>query len=71
MKTRHNEVAPGQYEIAPLFEQSHIASDHQMLTMETIKRVAQRHGASVGVAIVARAPGADRDGTIMHDRVGY
>ena len=44
VKTRHNEVAPGQYEIAPLFEQSHIASDHQMLIMETLKRVAPRHG---------------------------
>ena len=34
VKTRHNEVAPGQYEIAPLFEPSHIASDHQMIIME-------------------------------------
>src|ERR671933_1779036 len=44
VKTRHNEVAPGQYEIAPLFEPSHIASDHQMLIMETLKRVAPRYG---------------------------
>ncbi|MDQ2669992.1 MAG: glutamine synthetase III [Gemmatimonadota bacterium] len=44
VKTRHNEVAPGQYEIAPIFEASHIASDHQMLLMETLKRVAPRHG---------------------------
>ena len=44
VKTRHNEVAPGQYEIAPLFEVSHVASDHQMVLMETIKRVAPRHG---------------------------
>jgi glutamine synthetase len=44
VKTRHNEVAPGQYEIAPLFEASHIASDHQMLLMETLKRVAPRYG---------------------------
>ena len=44
VKTRHNEVAPGQFEIAPLFEESHIASDHQMLLMETLRRVAPRHG---------------------------
>ncbi len=44
VKTRHNEVAPGQYEIAPLFEVAHVASDHQMVLMETIKRVAPRHG---------------------------
>jgi glutamine synthetase len=44
VKTRHNEVAPGQYEIAPIFEASHVASDHQMLLMETLKRVAPRHG---------------------------
>jgi glutamine synthetase len=44
VKTRHNEVAPGQYEIAPLFETSHLASDHQMLTMEALKRVARRFG---------------------------
>ncbi|MEI2719443.1 MAG: hypothetical protein V9E87_04800 [Gemmatimonadales bacterium] len=44
VKTRHNEVAPGQYELAPLFEVSHIASDHQMVTMEILRRVAERHG---------------------------
>src|SRR4051794_22051423 len=42
VKTRHNEVAPGQYEIAPLFETSHLASDHQMILMETLKRIAPR-----------------------------
>jgi glutamine synthetase len=47
VKTRHNEVAPGQYEIAPLFEPSHLASDHQMLLMETLKRVAPRFGLAV------------------------
>ena len=44
VKTRHNEVAPGQYEIAPLFETSNLASDHQMIMMETLKRVAPRFG---------------------------
>ena len=43
VKTRHNEVAPGQYEIAPIFETANIAADHQMVVMEVLKRVAQRH----------------------------
>jgi glutamine synthetase len=44
VKTRHNEVAPGQFELAPIFETANIACDHQMLVMETLKRVAPRHG---------------------------
>jgi len=44
IKTRHNEVAPGQYEIAPTFETANLATDHQMLTMETLRKVAARHG---------------------------
>jgi glutamine synthetase len=44
IKTRHNEVAPGQFEVAPLFETANIACDHQMLVMETLRRVALRHG---------------------------
>ena len=43
-KTRHNEVAPGQFEIAPVFERSNLAADHQQLLMVTLKRVAQKHG---------------------------
>jgi glutamine synthetase len=43
-KTRHNEVAPGQFEIAPVFERSNIASDHQQLLMTTMKKVATKHG---------------------------
>ena len=43
-KTRHNEVAPGQFEIAPMFERSNVATDHQQLLMVTLKRVAQKHG---------------------------
>jgi glutamine synthetase len=43
-KTRHNEVAPGQFEIAPMFERANVASDHQQLLMVTFKRVAQQHG---------------------------
>lgn len=44
IKTRHNEVAPSQFEIAPIFENAVIAADHNTLTMEVIKRVANRHG---------------------------
>jgi glutamine synthetase len=44
VKTRHNEVAPGQYEIAPIFETSNIAADHQQLTMLTLQRVARKYG---------------------------
>jgi glutamine synthetase len=43
-KTRHNEVAPGQFEIAPLFEKANLAHDHQQLMMTTLQRVAQRYG---------------------------
>jgi glutamine synthetase len=44
VKTRHNEVAPSQYEIAPLFEDSNLATDHQMLIMEILKRTAPKYG---------------------------
>src|SRR5262245_15714320 len=44
VKTRHNEVAPGQFELAPIFETANVACDHQMLVMETLKRVAPRYG---------------------------
>jgi glutamine synthetase len=44
VKTRHNEVAPSQYEIAPIFEDSNLATDHQMLTMETLRRTADKYG---------------------------
>ena len=43
-KTRHNEVAPGQFELAPMFENGNVAADHQQLTMVTLKRVAERYG---------------------------
>ena len=43
-KTRHNEVAPGQFELAPMFERSNVAADHQQLLMTTLKKVAQKHG---------------------------
>jgi glutamine synthetase len=44
VKTRHNEVAPSQYEIAPVFENANVATDHQMMMMETLKRSAPKFG---------------------------
>jgi len=44
VKTRHNEVAPSQYEIAPIFENANLATDHQMMTMETMRRTAPKFG---------------------------
>jgi len=44
VKTRHNEVAPSQYEIAPVFENANVATDHQMMMMETLKRTAPKFG---------------------------
>ncbi|MGH9204674.1 MAG: glutamine synthetase III, partial [Vicinamibacterales bacterium] len=44
IKTRHNEVAPSQFELAPIFESANVATDHQMMTMETLKRIAPRYG---------------------------
>ena len=43
-KTRHNEVAPGQFEIAPMFERANVAADHQQLLMTTFKTIAKKHG---------------------------
>ncbi|NOT10693.1 MAG: glutamine synthetase type III [Methylococcaceae bacterium] len=43
-KTRHNEVAPGQFEIAPFFESANVATDHQQLLMTVLKNTAKRHG---------------------------
>ncbi|MGB7219048.1 MAG: glutamine synthetase III [Vicinamibacterales bacterium] len=44
VKTRHNEVAPSQYEIAPVFENANVATDHQMMVMETLRRIAPKYG---------------------------
>jgi len=43
-KTRHNEVCPAQFEIAPVFEELNLAVDHNMITMETLSKVAEKHG---------------------------
>ena len=42
-KTRHNEVAPGQFELAPVYEEANIACDHNMLTMNMMRHMAARH----------------------------
>lgn len=64
VKTRHNEVAPGQYEIAPQFETSNIACDHQMVMMETLRRVAPRYGLR---AILHEKPFAGLNGSGKHN----
>ncbi|MBF2055853.1 MAG: glutamine synthetase III [Cyanobacterium sp. T60_A2020_053] len=43
-KTRHNEVAPGQFELAPFFESANVATDHQQLTMTILRKMAKKHG---------------------------
>jgi glutamine synthetase len=47
VKTRHNEVAPSQYEVAPIFENANVATDHQMMTMEALRRIAPKYGLAV------------------------
>ncbi len=64
VKTRHNEVAPGQYEIAPLFETTNIAVDHQMVVMSVIKKVAEKYGM---VAILHEKPFARVNGSGKHN----
>jgi glutamine synthetase len=63
VKTRHNEVAPGQFELAPVFETANIAADHQMLVMETLRKVAHRHGLA---AILHEKPFAGINGSGKH-----
>ncbi|KAJ1865327.1 hypothetical protein LPJ73_000031 [Coemansia sp. RSA 2703] len=47
IKTRHNEVAPGQFEVAPIFEEASVAVDHNLLTMDILHKVAHRHNLRV------------------------
>ena len=61
--TRHNEVAPGQYEIAPIYETANVAADHQQLIMTTIKSVARKHKL---VAILHEKPFAEVNGSGKH-----
>ncbi|MFW0785364.1 glutamine synthetase III [Gordonia sp. CPCC 206044] len=62
-KTRHNEVAPGQFEIAPIFERANLAHDHQQLMMTTMKKVAERYGM---VCLLHEKPFAGVNGSGKH-----
>ena len=64
VKTRHNEVAPGQYEIAPIFENSNVGSDHQQLTMQLMQSVARRYGL---VCLLHEKPFAGVNGSGKHN----
>lgn len=63
VKTRHNEVAPGQFEIAPLFESANIATDHQQLLMTTLRRTAEKYGM---VCLTHEKPFAGVNGSGKH-----
>ena len=63
-KTKHNEVAPAQHELAPIFNTTNIANDHNQLTMETMKKVALRHGL---VCLLHEKPFAGVNGSGKHN----
>src|SRR5271163_115511 len=62
-KTRHQEVAPGQFELAPMFENGNLAADHQQLTMSLMKRVAEKYGM---VCLLHEKPFAGVNGSGKH-----
>ncbi|MCZ4491620.1 MAG: glutamine synthetase type [Conexibacter sp.] len=64
VKTRHNEVAPAQYELAPIFENSNVGSDHQQLTMQIMQNVARRYGF---VCLLHEKPFAGVNGSGKHN----
>jgi glutamine synthetase len=64
IKTRHNEVAPNQYEIAPIFENSNVGSDHQHLTMQVLENTARRYGL---VCLLHEKPFAGVNGSGKHN----
>ncbi|HEY7256281.1 MAG TPA: glutamine synthetase III [Solirubrobacterales bacterium] len=64
VKTRHNEVAPNQYEIAPVFENSNVGSDHQQLMMQVMEAVARRYGL---VCLLHEKPYAGVNGSGKHN----
>jgi len=64
IKTRHNEVAPNQYEVAPVFENSNVGCDHQQLTMQVMQSVARRYGL---VALLHEKPFAGVNGSGKHN----
>jgi glutamine synthetase len=63
-KTKHNEVAPAQHELAPIFTTTNIATDHNQLTMETMKKIALRHGL---VCLLHEKPFAGINGSGKHN----
>ena len=63
-KTKHNEVAPAQHELAPIFNTANIATDHNQLIMDTLKKVAQRHGL---VCLLHEKPFAGLNGSGKHN----
>ena len=63
-KTRHNEVAPNQFELAPIFEETNLAVDHNMLLMSMMKRVARKHGFRV---LLHEKPFAGINGSGKHN----
>ena len=63
-KTRHNEVAPAQFEIAPIFEEQNLAVDHNMLTMDVLQMVAARHNL---VCLLHEKPFAGVNGSGKHN----
>ena len=63
-KTQHNEVAPAQHELAPIYETANIAVDHNQLVMETMKKVADRHGMT---CLLHEKPFAGVNGSGKHD----
>lgn len=64
VSTRHNEVAPGQYEVAPFFEELNIANDHNQLLMDIMRKVAERHNLKV---LFHEKPFAGLNGTGKHN----
>src|SRR3712207_227891 len=64
VKTRHNEVAPNQYELAPIFENSNVSSDHQQLTMQILQNVARNYGL---VCLMHEKPFAGVNGSGKHN----
>ncbi|MEO7922155.1 MAG: glutamine synthetase III [Chitinophagaceae bacterium] len=64
LRTRHNEVAPGQYECAPIFEEVSVAVDHNSLLMDVMERVARRHGLRV---LLHEKPFAGINGSGKHN----
>jgi glutamine synthetase len=64
IKTRHNEVAPGQYELAPIFENSNVGADHQQLCMQMLQNVARRYGL---VCLLHEKPFAGINGSGKHN----